>query len=269
MFWLALFLAVLVGMSLGLIGSGGSVLTLPIMVYLLGISPVLASSYSLCVVGVSALIGAVQYYRKGWSDPKMALIFGVPSIISVYLTRAYLLPALPDKLFYVGSLLLTKSFFLMILFSLLMLVASISMIRSGKSNAVGLVPVEAAKFRYPLVLLEGSVVGVLTGLVGAGGGFLIIPALVLMSGMPMKKAIGTSLLIIAAKSIVGFIGDLQSDLPIDFVFLEQFAVATVIGILIGIFLFDKITADKLKIAFGWFVLVFALFILFKECFDLK
>jgi hypothetical protein len=269
MLWLALILAVLVGISLGLIGSGGSVLTLPIMVYLLGVSPVLATSYSLCVVGVSALIGAFQYYRKGWSDLKMAAVFGVPSIISVYLTRAYLLPALPENLFALGSFTMTKSLFLMLLFSLLMLIASVSMIRSGRTRVVNNDSDNSAKLSYLFVLFEGSVVGVLTGLVGAGGGFLIIPALVLMSGMPMKKAIGTSLLIIAAKSMVGFAGDLQSDMPIDFIFLAQFTGSTVFGILIGIYLSEKIAADKLKAAFGWFVLAFAIFIVFKEFFDLK
>ena len=264
---LALLLAVLVGLSLGLIGSGGSVLTLPIMVYLLGIDTVLATSYSLCVVGVSALIGSFQYYRKGWSDVRMALIFGIPSILSVYLTRAYLMPALPDVFFQIGSLEVTKPLFLMCLFAVLMFIASVSMIRSGKMKDISDQPEGGRSINLPFILAEGTIVGVLTGLVGAGGGFLIIPALVLMSGMPMKKAVGTSLLIIAAKSLVGFAGDIQADIPIDFVFLSEFTGATVVGILFGTFFSEKIQAEKLKAAFGWFVLAFAIFILVKEFFS--
>ena len=264
---LALFLAVLVGLSLGLIGSGGSVLTLPIMVYLLGIDTVLATSYSLCVVGVSALIGSFQYYRKGWSDVRMALIFGIPSIISVYLTRAYIMPALPNVFFHIGTLEVTKPLFLMSLFAVLMFVASISMIRSGKKNKIVDQPERRNSINLPFILAEGTIVGVLTGLVGAGGGFLIIPALVIMSGMPMKKAVGTSLLIIAAKSLFGFVGDLQSDMPIDFVFLSEFTGATVLGIIAGTIFSEKMEAEKLKAGFGWFVLAFAVFILFKEFFN--
>jgi uncharacterized membrane protein YfcA len=267
MFWLALFLAVLVGLSLGLIGSGGSVLTLPILVYLLHFDVLLATSYSLCVVGVSGFIGFLQYFRKGWIDLKMAFVFGIPSIISVYLTRVFLLPALPDVLFRVGDSELNKSLFLMLLFAGLMLFASVSMIHSGRKGTVEADDSENLRhLKYSLILVEGAFVGVLTGLVGAGGGFLIVPALVLMSGMPMKKAVGTSLLIITAKSLFGFVGDLQSALPVDFVFLSKFTGATIVGIILGTVLSEKLEADKLKSAFGWFVMAFALSIVFKEIF---
>lgn len=263
MFILSLLLALLVGLSLGLIGSGGSVLTLPIMVYLLGVSTVLATSYSLFVVGVAALIGASQAVRKGNADVKMALIFGFPSIAGVYVTRAFILPAFPEILFRLGNLDVKREFFLMTMFAFLMLFAAVSMIRSVKktheaeSSGKG-------KMNYFIILGEGLVVGAITGLVGAGGGFLIIPVLVLMSGMPMKKAVGTSLMIIAGKSVVGFLGDLQSGMQVDLQFLITFSSATSLGIIIGSMVSDRITAEKLKTSFGWFVLCFALFILFKE-----
>jgi uncharacterized membrane protein YfcA len=264
MLWVALILAVFVGLSLGLIGSGGSVLTLPIMVYLLNINTILATSYSLCVVGVSSLIGFFQYFKKGWSDLKMALIFGIPSIVSVYFTRAFLLPTIPDVILSVGKMEISKSFFLMLLFAILMLTASVSMIKSGKNNISKSYSENSYQINYVFVFGEGIIVGILTGLVGAGGGFLIIPALVILSGMSMKKAIGTSLLIIAVKSLSGFVGDLQSNMPIDFIFLFEFTGATIVGITLGTIFSEKIHADKLKSGFGWFVLIFALFIIFKE-----
>jgi uncharacterized membrane protein YfcA len=263
MFILSLLLALLVGLSLGLIGSGGSVLTLPIMVYLLGVSTVLATSYSLFVVGVAALIGASQAVRKGNADVKMALIFGLPSIVGVYITRAFILPAFPEVLFYLWNFEVKREFFLMFLFAFLMLFAAISMIRSGKKSNDDQIS-GTPKMNYFILLAEGLVVGAITGLVGAGGGFLIIPVLVLMSGMPMKKAVGTSLLIIAGKSAVGFIGDLQSGMQVDLQFLITFSFATSLGIIFGSMLSERISAEKLKTAFGWFVLCFALFILFKE-----
>ncbi|MEY4603736.1 MAG: hypothetical protein RIT43_1028 [Bacteroidota bacterium] len=263
MFILSLLLALLVGLSLGLIGSGGSVLTLPIMVYLLGVSTVLATSYSLFVVGVAAMIGAFQAVRKGNADLKMAVIFGLPSIAGVYVTRAFILPSFPVVLFNLGDFEVKREFFLMILFAFLMLFAAISMIRSGRKSTDAELQGEA-KMNYAILLAEGLLVGAITGLVGAGGGFLIIPVLVLMSGMPMKKAVGTSLIIIAAKSAVGFLGDIQSGMQVDLPFLMTFSFATSLGIIFGSILSERISAEKLKSAFGWFVLSFAIFILFKE-----
>lgn len=263
MFILSLLLALLVGLSLGLIGSGGSVLTLPIMVYLLGVSTILATSYSLFVVGVAAFIGAYQAIRKGNADVKMALIFGFPSIAGVYVTRAFILPAFPEVLFRLGNLDVKREFFLMTMFAFLMLLAAVSMIRSVKITHEVESSVKA-KMNYFIILAEGLLVGAITGLVGAGGGFLIIPVLVLMSGMPMKKAVGTSLMIIAGKSAVGFLGDLQSGMQVDLQFLITFSFATSLGIIIGSMLSDRISAEKLKTVFGWTVLCFALFIFFKE-----
>lgn len=257
-------LAVIVGISLGLIGSGGSILTVPILVYVMGVNPVLATAYSLFIVGSTALVGGVQSAIQKRVDFKTVLIFGIPSIAAVYATRMWLIPFIPKELFSIGSFVVTKPIALMLLFAVVMILASVSMIRPGKKAD----PDENApmSYNYPMILLEGVVVGILTGLVGAGGGFLIIPALVLLARMPMKLAVGTSLFIIAAKSLIGFIGDLQGNEVIDWTLLGIFTAFAVAGIFIGILLSKKIPGQKLKKGFGWFVLVMGIYIIIKELF---
>ena len=257
-------LAVIVGISLGLIGSGGSILTVPILVYIMGVNPVLATAYSLFIVGSTALVGGVQSAIQKRVDFKTVLIFGIPSIAAVYATRMWLVPFIPNELFSIGSLIITKSIALMLLFAVVMILASVSMIRPGKHKEAD----ENAPrvYNYPMILLEGAVVGLLTGLVGAGGGFLIIPALVLLARMPMKLAVGTSLFIIAAKSLIGFIGDLQGSEVIDWKLLGIFTAFSVAGIFVGILLSKKIPGQKLKKGFGWFVLIMGIYIIIKELF---
>jgi hypothetical protein len=257
-------LAALVGISLGLIGSGGSILTVPILVYVMGVDPVLATAYSLFIVGTTAMVGGIQSAVQKRVDFKTVFIFGIPSIVAVYATRLWLVPFIPQKLFSLGSLAITKPIALMLLFAIVMILASVSMIRPGK---VAVVDENAPlRYNYPMILLEGAVVGILTGLVGAGGGFLIIPALVLLAKMPMKLAVGTSLFIIAAKSLIGFTGDLQGSQLIDWRLLGIFTAAAVVGILFGIVLSKKIPGDQLKKGFGWFVLLMGIYIIVKELF---
>jgi uncharacterized membrane protein YfcA len=258
-------LAALVGISLGLIGSGGSILTVPILVYVMGVNPVLATAYSLFIVGSTALVGGVQSAILKKVDFKTVLIFGIPSIAAVYATRMWLVPLIPKEIFSIGGFVITKAIALMLLFAVVMILASISMIRSGKKKS-DVDENAPMKYNYPMILLEGTVVGLLTGLVGAGGGFLIIPALVLLARMPMKLAVGTSLFIIAAKSLIGFIGDLQGSEVIDWKLLGTFTAFAVAGIFLGIFLAKKIHGDKLKKAFGWFVLIMGIYIIIKELF---
>jgi len=253
--------SILIGVSLGLIGGGGSILTLPVLVYLLHIDPVLSTAYSLFVVGSTSLVGSASFMKKKLVNYRAAVVFAIPSFTTVFLTRKYLVPMIPDPLFSVGTFDMTKNMGIMIFFALIMLAASYSMIRKATVEETN--GEEEVKFNYPMIAIEGGLVGILTGIVGAGGGFLIIPALVLFARLPMKMAVGTSLLIIAAKSLIGFLGDL-SNLTIDWNFLLVFTSLSVVGIFLGSYLSRFISGDKLKTAFGWFVLIMGTYIILKE-----
>lgn len=253
--------ALAIGVVLGLIGGGGSILTVPVLVYLLAIEPVIATAYSLFIVGTTSLVGAIKNIRKKLVDFRTALVFAVPAFIAVYTTRKYLVPAIPEEIFTIGGFTLTKDVGIMIFFAIIMLLAAVSMIRGRKQN--GETEEQEVTYNYPMIVLEGAVVGVLTGIVGAGGGFLIIPALVLLAKLPMKKAVATSLLIIAIKSLIGFIGDVEN-LEIEWEFLLSFTAISVVGIFIGIWLNKFIEGSKLKKSFGWFVLIMGVYIILKE-----
>ncbi|MCO6497856.1 MAG: sulfite exporter TauE/SafE family protein [Chitinophagaceae bacterium] len=253
--------AIFAGVVLGLIGGGGSILTVPILVYLFGIAPVLATGYSLFIVGSTSTIGAYSYFKRDLVHLSKAIAFGIPSIIAVFVTRAVILPAIPDVLLTAGSFTLTKNLFLMLLFSLLMLGASYNMIKKKKEHQTG----TQKKSQHFLLILNGLFIGLLTGLVGVGGGFLIVPALVLLSRMPMKEAIGTSLTIIAANALIGFLGE-RNLLNFDWKLLLSVTAFTIAGIFIGIALSKKISGAKLKPAFGWFILAMGVYIIIKETF---
>lgn len=323
--------ALLIGTSLGLIGGGGSILTVPVLIYLLGVEPLLAVAYSLFVVGVSSFVGAMNSIRKGLLNYKTALIFAIPSLFTVFLTRNYALPLLPDSwhaelgekfignvlfggtltlgvvlaaiillkidlsksnpsllkiislmapaaimvfvvrqwvipaiptnIYHFDSFTLTKAGATLTLFAVVMAFASVRMIR-GRENPSSH-ELEQNDFKLGAIIIQGILVGVLTGVVGAGGGFLIIPALVLMAKLPMKEAVGTSLLIISINSLIGFMGDLSHQ-HIDWLFLLSFTLLSTMGIFIGSHLSKKISGDKLKKGFGWFVLIMAIFMLSKQ-----
>ena len=250
---------ILAGTTMGLIGGGGSILTVPILVYLIGVPPILATGYSLFVVGLSALVGSINYFKIGLVNIKTGTIFAIPSFIGVFLARKFLLPALPLEIYIIGNLVVDRDLIVMGVFATVMILASVSMIRGGSE------PEQEGElqFNYPMIALEGLVVGLVTGFVGAGGGFLIIPALVMLAKLPMKQAVGTSLMIIAVKSLFGFLGDLGNQ-GLHWGFLALISLLSIVGIYLGTYVSRFVSSAKLKPGFGWFVLVMGLFILAKE-----
>jgi uncharacterized membrane protein YfcA len=326
------FAAILIGFTLGLIGGGGSILTVPVLVYIFQIDPVLSTGYSLFVVGISSVVGALSYMKKGLLSYRTAIVFAIPSFIAVFLTRKFLMPAIPDRLFSIGNLDITTDFFfvlaliiilfgfgflifknsekigkqyskvlglmipaaimvyimrqfvipaiphelivignfvltknigIMIFFSIIMILSAYSMIKGNKKYTPK--PEGDISFNYPLIVTEGAIVGTITGIVGAGGGFLIIPALVLLANLPMKMAVGTSLLIISVKSLIGFLGDVANQ-TIDWKFLLIFSSLSIGGIFVGTYTTRYISAEKLKRGFGWFILAMGIYIFIKESF---
>lgn len=250
--------SLLIGLSLGLIGGGGSILTVPVLVYLFALSPAIAISYSLFIVGFTSLVGAYNNFRKGLVNFKIALLFGSSSITTVFITRKFIIPLLPDVFFTIGQVEVTKSFFFMVLFAILMVAASVSMIKNKKIES------ERQSHQNPwLLVIYGVFIGIITGFLGAGGGFLLIPALVVLMKLPMKEAIGTSLLIIALNSLIGFLGDIGR-YTIDWEFILILTAIATAGIFIGGYFNQKINSGKLKKGFGWFVLAMGIYIIVKE-----
>jgi len=253
--------SLLIGLSLGLIGGGGSILTVPVLVYLFGLDAISATAYSLFIVGATSLVGAVRNLYLKNIDVKIAAVFAIPSLIAVYSVRRFLMPALPETLdffFFTAN----KDIFILLFFAVIMLLASYRMIVPSKKD-VGREQSEKDKLPYLLIAGEGLAVGGITGFVGAGGGFLIIPALVLLVGLPMKRAVATSLLIISVKSLIGFIGDVQN-YEINWSLLTVVTSLAIGGIFIGMALNQRIDGGKLKKGFGWFVLVMAISMIAAE-----
>ena len=251
---------IFIGVILGILGGGGSILSIPILVYMFHVDAVMASAYSLFIVGTTSFIGAIPKYKDHLVNVKTGILFGLPSILTIFLTRKWIVPAIPDIVIQTESFTLTKRVLILGVFALLMILASYSMIKQRKE-----IENENQRFRVVLITFEGMIIGFLTGLVGAGGGFLIIPALVLLTGLKFKTAVGTSLFIIAINSLIGFIGDVLN-YQIPWEFLLSVTSLAVIGILIGNRISKKISADRLRKSFGWFVLVMGCWILVRELF---
>lgn len=252
--------AIVVGLVIGLAGGGGSILTVPIFIYVFHIPTVLATTYSLFVVGSTSLVGSVNHLWKGRVDLRVTLAFALPSFVSVYLSRRFLLPLLPDPMFRFERFVLSKSDAILYFFAIVMIIAARAMIRSDRPEQG-----QAADGhpRYGSLALDGLAVGLLTGTIGAGGGFLIVPMMVLLAGLPIQRAVATSVLIIAVNSFVGFLGDVhQTDL--NWNFLLPFTSLSIIGIFVGMYLARFVAPDKLKKGFGWFVLLVGFYMIARE-----
>jgi len=250
--------SVCIGLSLGLIGSGGSILTVPILIYFFNIDPVLATTYSLFVVGITSSAGALSHYQKGNVDHKVALLFGIPSLAAIFIMRKWVMPAIPQHLLSINSFELTKAVLLMVVFATLVLSASVSMIRAKEKEAR-----INSQLNIQRLIMQSIIVGIITGFVGVGGGFLIIPSLVLFAGLPMKKAIGTSLMIMTISALLGVLGDISRHVTIDYTFLAKFSAFAVAGIICGSYLTKFLNESKLKPVFGWFLLSMGIFILVR------
>ena len=285
--------AIIVGLIMGLMGAGGSILTVPILVYIMDITPVTATAYSLFIVGMTSLFGAISYWKKSLVNVKAAVAFSIPSVIAVFVTRRFILPAIPVYIGTIADLEITKDFCILILFAVVMAASAVTMILPFKvfseklhlnrknnfsdsrsinysinKNYSKEIPEELettlVTISYPLSIIEGTIIGFFSGLVGAGAGFIIVPALVVFSKLPMRVAVGTSLTIIAAKSLVGFLGDLNYPTSFDWSFLLLFTVLSISGIFAGISISKIIPSEKLRPLFGVFVLLSAAGIFISE-----
>jgi hypothetical protein len=260
-------LFLIIGLILGLIGGGGSLLGVPVLVYVLSIEADLATTYSLFIVGMTALVGSITYIKKGEVSGEAILNFALASVVTVFCMRKFIMPNLPSE-FIIKGMQVSKQNLIMVVFALLILSASYSMIISRKPNRIKDVKwneFTKTPLGIPFVILLGILIGVITGFVGAGGGFIIVPVLMIFVRLNFKKAIGTSLCIVALNSIIGFLGNIGHQ-NLDWMFLLGISAVCGIGILLGSLLSNKISSQKLKPAFGWFTLVVGVFVLIKETF---
>jgi len=252
----------LIGLILGLLGGGGSILSIPILVYLFSLQIVDATAYSLIIVGVTSLFGAFQRFRNSMVDIKAGLLFGIPSVLMMFITRKWLIPSIPDTIIQINSMVISKRLFILSLFSVLIIGAAYVMITK---NIRPLIDFGDKKKTH--LIIQGTLIGVVTGIVGIGGGFLILPALIFLANLPFNKAVGTSLFIIAIKSLTGFIAD-ATIYSFNWGFLSIIIGIAIIGIFTGNLCSGYCSHEKLKKTFGWFVLVIGVSILAKEIVDL-
>jgi uncharacterized membrane protein YfcA len=253
-------LAACIGISLGLLGGGGSVLALPILVYVMGIAPKPAIVMTLVIVGSVSLLGVIPHWRRGNINLNKAFIFGSATMVGAFIgAKLATLPRVTDT-------------FQMTLFAVMMLLMAVFMIRRNsptkkatKKNEqeLNIYPQPVCKYCWLWLTTEGLGVGILTGLVGVGGGFAIVPALVLLGNTPMKEAIGTSLLIIALNAVAGLLGYL-GHVSFNISLTVSFTIAASLGTLVGAYLAQFVSAQQLQKGFGYFLLAVAVFVLFQN-----
>lgn len=238
------FIAVAIGVSLGLIGAGGAIVAVPALVYIGAIDPRLASGYALFMVAVSSGIAALQHIRQRTVDVEAILAFGSTTIVSILLVRRFLAPMVPPKV-------------QMIAFGCILLVAAIRMLRTGA-------PPSNTSRRPELLAGYGAIIGTISGILGVGGGFLMTPALVLWAGLDMKRAVATSLVLISVNSAVGVAADMWAGTTYDWPLVLGFTGLTTAGILSGTLASRRIDGSTLRQGFGWLVLAIGLAVLIKE-----
>jgi uncharacterized membrane protein YfcA len=246
MFVVGLVLSILIGLSLGMLGGGGSILTVPVIHYVMGVETHAAIAASLAVVGITSLAALIPHARAGRVQWRTGAIFGVSAMVGAY--------AAGSVAKYIPSAILMAAF------GIMMFVTAVAMLRK---KAPGATASREGRARLGVILAEGLVVGAVTGLVGAGGGFLVVPALVLLGGLPIAQAIGTSLLVIAMKSFAAFAGS-AGDVTLDPKIIVSVAVMAVLGSVLGGWVAGKIPAARLQGLFGWFIVVMAVFVLGQE-----
>ncbi len=261
---LSYILALLIGLSIGIMGSGGAILAVPILYYVAGYTMQEASVYSLFVVGASSLVGAVRSWMNHLVNWRAVLFFGIPSVFAVYLTRLILVPILPDPLIASSVITVPLDMALLLLFATLMVLAARSMLLSKEGSTQGELNFQSSN-SFLQVITFGLLVGTLTAILGAGGGFLIIPALVIFLRMPMKEAVGTSMFIVAMNALNGFVGSIyKGDILIDYSFLLLFTAMAFIGLFVGMFWAKHLKPEKLKRYFAFFVFGMGLFIIVQQ-----
>jgi hypothetical protein len=249
-----------VGLILGLIGGGGSLMAIPILLYLFSFDIVTATAYSLFIVGVTSLIGTIQRYREALVDLRVGLIFGLPSIIAKFMARKYILASIPEVIFRTESFAFSKRLFILSLFTVLVILAASAMILN-RSRTEG--NRYAGRGSSLWLASLGAAIGLVTGISGLGGGFIIVPTLLFFADIPIKKAIGTSLFLISVSCLIGFTGDL-SHLHVSWPFLSGITGIAVLGIFTGNLLSSRLSSLQLKKTFGWFVMIMGIAILIKE-----
>ena len=250
----------LMGFTLGLLGGGGSILSVPILVYVFKFSAVKATAYSLFIVGCSASVGAIRNYKKRTINSSLAVSLSLPGLLGVYISRTIIIPKLPDVILKINELEVSKNNFILLCFSFLMLIASYSMIFGRKESSK-----KIRDLRMPEKITMGLLIGVITGFVGAGGGFIIVPVLIYFFDLETKKAIGTSLMVISINSLMGFLGSsLNSLQEIDFELLISLSAIASMGILSGAYLNQFVPAKRLKQGFGFFVVALGIWISYQQ-----
>lgn len=248
-----------IGLILGLIGSGGSILSIPILIYLFSLEIVEATAYSLFIVGVTSLTGTIHRYSRSVVNFRIGLVFGIPSIAAIFCTRKWIVPAIPDILLRTESIVITKRLLILGILAILMIAAALVMIIRKADD----LSAKSSKPQLKWLALQGILIGFLTGLVGVGGGFLVIPCLVFLAKIPFKSAVGTALFIIAINSLLGFAGDM-TNYSINWSFLLVMASIAIGGIFVGNMFAQQLASHRLKRVYGLFILVMGVFILVKE-----